>query len=313
MNSLSQSATADELSQHRPLLLAHCYRMLGSPVDASDAVQDTFVKATRALESYRGEASLQTWLLRIATHVCLDELKDRKRRERPMAWPSGEPDGPLTMRPPEEWLEPIPESWLTPTNLTPLEALELRGSVRLALVAAFQYLPPKQRAALLLTQVLGCSAAEAAEMLDTTVASVNSALQRARTKLDSLPMEDSPRTSAQDRLVEQYVKAFESYHVDNLVSLLTDDIEFSMPPITLWLEGPERVGTFLKTTGHECEGSILVPTSANGSPAFGQYRDGGRTPWGLVVLTLRNDRISGITTFLDHKTLFPLFGLPPQA
>lgn len=297
-----------DLEAHRPALLGHCYRMLGSAADADDAVQDTMVRAIRGLSGFTGRAALRTWLLRIATNVCLDELSRRKRRARPMEAPPGAPGDPITFTPAEDWVEPVPEAWLLPPSADPHAVLATRQSIRLAFVAALQHLPPRQRAALLLTQVLGLSAAETAEILSSTVSSVNSALQRARARLTELDPA-APEPPSTD-LAERYAAAFERYDVDALVALMTDDVTFCMPPIPLWLRGRAHVTTFLRGPGAECEGSVLVPVAASGAVAFAQYRHGGRTPWGLVVLERRGDRVSGINTFLDVARLFPLFGLP---
>lgn len=297
-----------ELTAHRPALFGHCYRMLGSPVDADDAVQDTLLRAMRGASSFDGRCALRAWLLRIATNVCLDEHR-RRRRRLPMEAPPGRPGDAITFLPPEEWVEPAPEAWCLPADLNPHERAVARESIRLAFVAALQHLPPRQRAALLLTQVLGWSAAEVAEALGSSVASVNSALQRARATLAAL---DAPSAAGELEVVERYARAFEAYDVEALARLLTEDVTFCMPPIPLWLRGPGDVAAFLRGPGAECEGSVLVPVSANGSPAFAQYRHGGRTPWGLVVLELRGARIAGLHTFLDVARLFPLFGLPPR-
>jgi RNA polymerase sigma-70 factor (ECF subfamily) len=310
---------AAQLEDHRTALTGHCYRMMGSAVDADDAVQETMVRAWRALERFDGRASLRTWLHRIATNVCLDMLAERSRRARPMeSGPLGTVDDPLEVLPRTHWLEPIPDARAIPADADPSEQAALRQSVRLAFVAALQRLPPKQRAALLLTEVLGWSAAEVAESLDTTVASVNSALQRARATLGSRPAAEpsEPLSPEQARVVERYVDAFLRYDVDALAALLHRDATLSMPPYTLWLRGPEAIRAWLAGRGARCRGSRLVPTAACGSPAFGQYRHdgpgGGYHPWSLIVLELSGDRISAWNAFLDTETLFPRFGLPPR-
>jgi RNA polymerase sigma-70 factor (ECF subfamily) len=314
------SASDIELEPHRAALTGHCYRMLGSIVDADDAVQETMIRAWRSLDRFEGRASLRTWLYRIATHVCLDALAARGRRARPMEeGPSGTVDDELVARPGTSWLEPVPDAAALPLDADPAERAMLRQSIRLAFAAALQHLPPRQRAALLLTEVLGCSAAEVAECLDTSIAAVNSALQRARATLTGLGAPRlEPRPEAlpepQARLLERYVAAFERYDVDGLASLLREDATFCMPPYALWLRGPGPVRAWLDGRGSGCRGSRLVPTAACGSPAFGQYRrapEGGHHPWGLVVLELDGDRIAGWSTFLDTATLFPRFGLPP--
>jgi RNA polymerase sigma-70 factor, ECF subfamily len=307
-----------DLEAHRAVLTGHCYRMLGSAADADDAVQETIVRAWRSLDRYEGRASLKTWLYRIATNVCLDALSSGARRMRPIE------EGPavsvdravLEERERTHWLEPIPDARVLPHDADPYERTALRQSIRLAFVAALQHLPPRQRAALLLTDVLGWSAAEVAECLDMTVAAVNSGLQRARATMASRNGVASPDALNDEEtdLLDRYVDAFQRYDVDGLVSLLRDDATFSMPPYSLWLQGPESVRAWLTGPGAECRGSRLVPVEASGSPAFAQYRPGA-TPgthqaWGLIVLELDGNRIAGWNSFLDTKTLFPMFGLP---
>ena len=302
-----------QLEEHRAALTGHCYRMLGSVVDAEDAVQETLVRAWRGLERFDGRASMRTWLYRIATNVCLDALSARSRRARPMEeGPSGTVSSPLTEQPRTHWLEPVPDARALPDDADPAELVILRQSIRLAFVSALQHLPPRQRAVLILAEVLGWSAAEIAESIDMTVAAVNSALQRARATMASRDVSSAggPLSESQSQLLERYVAAFERYDVDALTSLLREDATFSMPPFALWLRGPAAVADWLRGPGAECHGSRLVPTAACGSPAFGQYRHGGRTPWALVVLELDGDRISGWNSFLDTATLFPRFGLP---
>lgn len=304
-----------EIERHRAALTGHCYRMLGSVVDADDAVQETMVRAWRNLERFEERASLRTWLYRIATNVCLDALAERGRRARPMEeGPSGTVDDVLVTHERTHWLEPVPDARVLPSEGDPAELAMLRESIRLAFVAAIQHLPPKQRAVLLLTEVLGWSAAETAACLETSVAAVNSALQRARATLASRNVRrPEPLGEPQARLLERYVTAFERYDVEALTSLLHEDATFSMPPYALWLRGPEPVRHWLGGRGLGCKGSRLLPTAACGSPAFGQYRahpDGGHFPWGLIVLELRGDRIAGWNTFLDTETLFPRFDLP---
>jgi RNA polymerase sigma-70 factor (ECF subfamily) len=305
------------LEEHRRALTGHCYRMLGSVVDADDAVQETMVRAWRALERFDGRASLRTWLYRIATNVCLDALADRKRRARPMEeGPAGTPEDSLVEKPRSHWLEPIPDERALPAEGDPAELVMLRQSIRLAFVAALQKLPPKQRAILLLCEVLGWSSAEVAEGLETTVAAVNSGLQRARgTLADQDLRRDEPLNERQRALLDRYVDAFHRYDVAELVSLLREDATFSMPPYELWLRGPEAVRGWLVGKGIVCRGSRLIPTNACGSPAFAQYHPtpaGGFAPWALIVLELSGEQIVGWTSFLDTETLFPLFGLPPE-
>ena len=305
-----------DLEPHRRALLGHCYRMLGSVVDAEDAVQETMLRAWKALPKFDGRSALRTWLYRIATNVCLDEREARSRRSRPMdggpAVTAATVADPLPERPRTHWLEPVPDVAALPADADPAELVVLKESIRLAFVAALQHLPPKQRAALLLTEVLGWSAAEVAEGLDTSVASVTSAVQRARATLSARPevQRRAPLPTEQASLLERFVEAFHRYDVDALTALLHDDVIMTMPPFDMWLQGPEPIRQWLRGPGLGCEGSRLLATEASGSPAFAQYRQGGRQPWGLVVLELDGDRLAGWNTFLDVETLFPRFGLP---
>jgi RNA polymerase sigma-70 factor (ECF subfamily) len=302
--------------------------MLGSPFDAEDAVQETMVRAWQSLDRFEGRASLRTWLYRIATNVCLDALSSRSRRERPMEeGPAGTIEDALVERPRTHWLEPVPDARVIPTGADPLEHTMLRESIRLAFVAALQHLPPRQRAALILTEVLGWSAAEVAGCLDTSVAAVSSALQRARATLAERNVtvageprgagdtEGSPLLPESEKLLlDRYVEAFHRYDVDALVALLREDATLSVPPYTLWLQGPQTIRAWLLGRGAGCRGSRLVPVAACGSPAFAQYRcagsGGGFAAWSLTVLELSGNRIGRWNAFLDTEHLFPLFGLP---
>ena len=264
------------------------------------------IRAWRNLERFDDRASLKTWLYRIATNVCLDELKARGRRARPIEEglpSSGAPSlETLTQLPGAYWLEPIADARVLPADASPAERAILRQSVRLAFVAALQHLPPKQRAVLLLMEVLGCSAAEVAETLGTSVPSVNSALQRARACLLKRSDEPAELSDSQQRMLNRYVAAFESYDVDGLTALLREDATFCMPPYSLWLQGPEEVRIWMTGLGCGCRGSRLIPTAASGWPAFAQYRPsphGGRMAWALIVLELSGDQISGVNSFLD--------------
>jgi RNA polymerase sigma-70 factor, ECF subfamily len=305
------------LEQHRPALTGHCYRMMGSTVDADDAVQETMVRAWRSLDRFDGRASLRTWLYRIATNVCLDMLADRARRARPVEdGPVGTVEDALSELPRTHWLEPVSDARALPGDADPSELAVLRESIRLAFVAALQHLPPRQRAALLLTEVLGWSAAEVAEAIETSVASVNSALQRARATLASRNVGEpkGPLTDEQSQLVERYLDAFLRYDVDALVGLLHQDATLSMPPYAFWLRGHDAIRAWLLGRGSACRGSRLLPTAASGSPAFAQYRpagaEGGHRAWALIVLELSGARIVAWNSFLDTESLFPRFGLP---
>src|SRR6185369_14965653 len=311
---------ATQLEAHRAPLTGHCYRMLGSAFDAEDAVQETMVRAWQGLDRFEGRSSLRTWLYRIATNVCLDALSDRSRRVRPMEeGPNGSVEDHLETRERTHWLEPIPDARVLPSDANPFELTALRQSIRLAFVSALQHLPPRQRAALLLSEVVGWSAAEVAECLDMSVAAVNSGLQRARA---TIAARNGNATAASEslspdevQLLDRYVDAFQNYDVDALVSLLREDATLSMPPYTLWLRGPATIREWLLGRGAGCRGSRLVPTQASGAPSFGQYRPapgGGHAPWALIVLELERDRIVSWNSFLDTEKLFPLFGLPPR-
>jgi len=292
--------------------------MLGSVTDADDAVQETMVRAWRHLTSFEGRSSLRTWLYRIATRVCLDALDDRKRRWRSNeAAPVGTIHDALTPMAAGSWIEPIPDVDALPADADPHERAVLRQSLRLAFVAALQHLPPRQRAVLLLVEVLGWSAAEVANGLEMSVAAVNSALQRARATLatrDTGPT-DTALSDDERALVDRYVHAFERYDVDALAALMHEDAAMAMPPFTLWLQGHEAIGAWLLGRGIACRGSRLVPTAANGLPAFAQYKpaDNGRfTPWALLVLEIERGAVAFQTFFLDTATLFPRFGLPME-
>lgn len=308
-----------ELEAHRVALTGHCYRMLGSVADAEDAAQEAIVRAWRNLARFEGRASIKTWLHRIATNVCLDTIYDGNRRARPIEeGPSGTVASTLETRDRTHWLEPIPDALAIPSDADPFEQTAMRQSIRLAFVAALQHLPPRQRAALLLTEVLGWSAADVAETLGMTVAAVNSALQRARATLGARPNVDGKAelSDEQRALVAKYVDAFQRYDVDGLVGLLREDATMSMPPFTLWLQGPENVRQWLLGPGAGCRGSKLVPVNASGAPAFAQYRatetEGRYQAWGLIVLEVADDGIAAWNSFLDVETLFPRFGLPLQ-
>jgi RNA polymerase sigma-70 factor, ECF subfamily len=313
--SLLVLANIGDLEAHRTALTGHCYRMLGSSADADDAVQDTMIRAWRSLDRFDGRSSVGTWLYRIATNVCLDALSDRKRRARPMEeGPVNTPNDELIERPRAHWLEPVPDASVIPADGDPAQIAVLRQSIRLAFVAALQHLPPKQRAVLLLIDVLGWSAAEVAESLDTSLAGVNSALQRARTTLATRNVtEPAPVSESHEVLLEKYVDAFNRYDVEQLTSLLHQDATLSMPPYALWLQGRDSIKTWLLGRGAGCRGSRLLPVAASGSRAFAQYRsdpEGGYKPWALIVLETSGDQILGWNSFLDTETLFPRFGLP---
>jgi RNA polymerase sigma-70 factor (ECF subfamily) len=307
----AQSAVAGELEQYRRELTGYCYRMLGSAFDAEDAVQETMLRAWRSLDRFEGRSALKSWLYRIATNVCFDSLSGRERRARPMDL--GPAQEPLF-----ENLAELPEvTWITPLP-TPDELAEQRDTLRLAFVAALQHLPARQRAALILCEVLKWQASEAAELLETSVASVNSALQRARATLATADTASTAELDDEARaLLERYVAAFEAYDIDRLTELLHEDAIQSMPPYSLWLKGRDDIFTWWFGPGIGCKGSKLVPVGlVNGMPAWGQYKPdpdgGGYAPWAVIVPDVSDGRIVELTFFLDTQRLFPLFGLPDR-
>lgn len=309
-----------ELEPFRGELTAYCYRMLGSPFDAEDAVQDAFIRAWRNRDRFEGRSALRSWLYKIATNVCLDMLKSKERRARPMdLGPAVEPLESNLRTPEISWLEPIPMPMIAPER-DPAEVAVANESIRLAFVAALQQLPAKQRAVLILREVLDWQASEVAELLGTTVASVNSALQRARAtmaKSDAGSESPAPQLSQADReMLERYVAAFERYDVQALTALIREDATQSMPPYDMWLSGRDNVLAWWFGPGIGCKGSRVIPApSANGQPTYGQYKpspNGGYDPWALMVLRLSGGRIAEFTFFLDTPKLFPLFGLPPR-
>jgi RNA polymerase sigma-70 factor, ECF subfamily len=309
------------LEQHRSELTAYCYRMLASPFEAEDAVQETFIRAWRGYDRFEGRAALRSWLYRIATNVCLDMLSGRERRARPMdLGPAREPiEANLNTLPEVTWIEPLPDSRVAAGDGDPAEAAVARETVRLALVAALQHLPPRQRAVLILCEVLRWKASEVAALLETSVASVNSALQRARATLEAGNVNelDAPASldKADEELLARYVQAFEHYDMDALTALIHEDAKQSMPPFDLWLRGREDILKWWVGPGIGCKGSRVIPTvAANGAPAFGQYKPSesgeGYEPWALQVLEIEDGRIVEFTFFLDTERVFPLFGLP---
>ena len=300
-----------QFEQHRSELTAYAYRMLASPFEAEDAVQETFIRAWRGFDRFEGRAAVKSWLYRITTNVCLDMLNGRERRPRPMdLGPAREPiEANLNVPAEVTWLQPIPD---------PADVAVDRETIKLAFVAALQHLPPRQRAVLILCEVLRWQATEVAELLETSVASVNSALQRARATIEANDLAAGTTTEELDdddrALLARYVEAFEQYDVEALTSLIQEDARQSMPPFDLWLAGRDDILTWWFGPGIGCKGSRVIPTvPANGSPAFGQYKpnaEGGYDPWALQVLELSEGGIVEFTFFLDTGALFPLFGLP---
>jgi len=308
------------LEEHRRILTGYCYRMLGAASEAEDAVQETMLRAWRGRAGFEGRSTMRSWLMRIATNVCLDMLTARQRRARPMdLGPSSAAGAPVTDALAESvWVGPVNDLRVLPGAGDPADVAAARDSVRLAFVATLQLLPPRQRAVLVLRDVLRFSAAEVAELLDTSVASVNSALQRARETLDDwrgeLGQSLAPADSRQRDLLDRYVDAFVGYDIPALVGLLRDDAVMSMPPLPLWLRGRDQIGRWMLGRGAHCEGSRVVPIQANGMPAFAQWRREGGSfrPWAIQVVEIAEDAIVGLNFFLDTDRLWPHFGLPEQ-
>jgi RNA polymerase sigma-70 factor, ECF subfamily len=311
-----------QLEQHRAELTGYCYRMLGSAFEAEDAVQETLLRAWKSLDRFEGRSALRSWLYRIATNVCLDMLDGRARRARPMEI-SEQVHADVSLPEPvaeTTWIEPVPDGLVLPANADPADLAVARETIRLAFVAALQHLPARQRATLILCEVLRWKASEVAELLDTSVASVNSSLQRARATVAALDIDaggSSPEVDESQReLLARYVDAFERYDMDSLVALLHEDATLSMPPYAMWLRGHADIRGWMLGTGFECRGSRLVVVAANGLPAAGQYRPSGPggsfEPWALQVLETSGGRITALDAFLDVDRLFPLFGLPDR-
>jgi RNA polymerase sigma-70 factor, ECF subfamily len=319
---MSTAADINQFEQYRVELTGYCYRMLGSGFDADDAVQETLLRAWKSFDGFEGRSAVKSWLYRIATNVCLNMLNGRQRRARPMdlseASAADVPVGPSL--PESLWVQPVPDGRVLPTAGDPAELAVSRESIGLAFVAAIQHLPPRQRAVLILRDVLRWKATEVATLLETSVVSVNSALQRARATLSAT---DFSATEARERVTEmdpankellaRYVDAFERYDIESLISLLHEDANFTMPPLLLWLHGTADIRQFYLGQGLHCRGSRAVAVPANGGPAFGIYepdeRHGGYQAFAIQTIEMIDGRISGVHSFLDSK-LFPLFDLP---
>jgi RNA polymerase sigma-70 factor (ECF subfamily) len=322
----ASTLTRDQLEQrfeeHRGELTAYSYRMLASPFEAEDAVQETFIRAWRGIDRFEGRAALRSWLYRIATNVCLDMLNGKERRARPMDFgPSQEPiiENAHVLNE-VTWLEPIPDRMVASEG-DPADVAAGRETIRLAFVAALQHLPPRQRAVLILCEVLRWKASEVAELLETSTASVNSALQRARATLEAsdLDLAEAPAKvdEANEELLARYVAAFEAYDMDALTALIHEDATQSMPPYDLWLSGRDDIFTWWFGPGIGCKGSKVLPLqTANGSPAFAQYKPAetgdGWEPWAVQVLEVEDGKIKELSFFLATDTLFPLFGVPDR-
>jgi RNA polymerase sigma-70 factor (ECF subfamily) len=307
----------------RPELLAHCYRMLGSATDAEDQLQEALVRAWRSYGDFEGRSSLRTWLYRIATNACLRALENQGRRPLPsgLGAPADNPDDPVTPgRDDIAWLQPIPDVLLAGDSADPASITVSRASVRLALVAALQYLPARQRAVLILRDVLRWRAAEVADLLGITVTAANSLLQRAREQLSQHALAEDELSAPADpvtrRLLDRYASAFENADAAGLAALLRADAVLEMPPVPTWFTGRERVVRFLSGQVIRQPGRFrLIPVSANGQPAFAEYLatpDGGYRALGVQVLTVTASGISRITAFVGQPELVPLFALPPD-
>src|SRR3954447_2277774 len=312
-----------ELESYRRELTAYCYRMLGSGFEAEDAVQETFVRAWRKHDEFEGRAALRSWVYSIATNVCLDMLKTPQRRALPVDMsPAGTADSQLGAPLLENaWVMPVADAAVLAEDGDPAELAAQRETLRLAFVAALQHLPPRQRAVLILREVLRWQASEVAELLDMTVASVNSALQRARATVDQLNLDASGAAAVEDEehqeLLTKYVDYFERYDIDALVALLAEDAEFTMPPFPLWLRGTEEIAKFYVGQGAACEGSRMIATRANGSTALAAYRptdEAACEPWALQVIETRDGRITGLHHWIPPFAgqLFEQFGLPAR-
>jgi RNA polymerase sigma-70 factor (ECF subfamily) len=306
------------LERHRVALTGYCYRMLGSAFEAEDAVQETFVRAWRGVDRFEGRAPLEAWLYRIATNVCFNLLKGRQRRAHPMDLGPASPASGLLGAPrsAETWVEPIADERVLPAAADPAETTTSRETIRLAFVVALQHLPPRQRAVLILRDVLRWKASEVAELLDTTVVSIKSALQRARATLATTDLASTePPASDKERrvLLDRYVDAFQRYDIDALIAILHEDATLSMPPHELWLRGVEDIREWWLRETTACRSSLLVPASSNGSPAFAQYRPSGpgrpHEAFAIQVVELSGDRIANIHAFVDPR-LFSLFDVP---
>ncbi|MHB8661626.1 MAG: sigma-70 family RNA polymerase sigma factor [Acidimicrobiales bacterium] len=308
----------EDLEPYRRELTGYCYRMLGSGFEADDAVQETMVRAWRSLDTFEGRSALRSWVYRIATNVCLDMLRSSQRRARPMEMGPSSPADERhlgSLHPEHMFVTPIADDRILPSDADPAELAEAKETIRLAFVAALQHLPPRQRAVLILREVLRWQATEVAELLDTTVASVNSALQRARATLASSDLTAAPSQTVDAGLLARYVDAFERYDIPSLVTLLHEDAIQSMPPYVMWMQGRDEIGRWMLGPGFGCRGSRLLPIAVNGRPGFAQYRvdpAGGHVPWAIQVVDTSGDRISGLHAFLAslHDDLFAAFGVP---
>jgi RNA polymerase sigma-70 factor (ECF subfamily) len=309
------------LDAHRRELTGYCYRMLGSGFEAEDAVQETFVRAWRSIASFEGRSSMRSWLYRIAQNVCLDMHRSPQRRARPMDMgPSTTVAAVGDQLPPalgeHAFVQPVADERVIDLTRDPADVAAARESIRLAFVAALQHLPARQRSVLILCEVLRWQATEVAELLDTSVASVNSALQRARATLAAMDLEnlDTALDEGHEALLARYVDAFERYDIPALVALLRDDVILSMPPFDIWLRGPEQLAGWFLGHGIVCKDGRLLPIEVNGATGFGNYHRTGPgvwEPWAIQVVEIAGGKIVGHHNFL-YPELFPHFGLPAR-
>jgi RNA polymerase sigma-70 factor, ECF subfamily len=306
-----------ELESHRRELTGFCYRMLGSGSEAEDAVQETSVRAWKAVDRFEGRSSVRSWLYRIATNVCVDMLRSPQRRARPMDLGASSTLETAALRPQPEhaFVQPVADGRVIATEGDPADIATARESIRLAFVAALQHLPARQRAVLILCEVLKWPATEVSELLESSVASVNSALQRARATLATVEIDrlDATVDPEHEALLARYVDAFERYDMTALAKLLRDDVIISMPPHDLWLQGIENLVGWMVGPGEGCAGSKLMPVEASGTAGFGSYKPAGPgrwEPWALQVIEVKEGRIAGHHNFLFPE-LFAEFGLPP--
>lgn len=313
---------SEQFEQFRRELTGYSYRMLGSSSEADDAVQETFLKAWRSWESFEARSSVRTWLYRIAHHVCVDMHRSPQRRARPMDFGPATPAADVVLgEAPAEiwWIEPIADAGTIDTQGDPADAVAARESIRLALVTALQRLPARQRSALILCDVLRWSAAEAAELLETSTASVNSSLQRARATLAELDGEDVPAAVGPEEqaMLDRYVEAFERYDIEALVAMMRDDVVLTMPPYPLWLQGPDQLSAWYLGQGSGCRGSKLVPIEANGTTAFASYRrvvgetPGRWKPFSIQFVDIIDGQITAQHNYLTPER-FSEFGLPSE-
>jgi len=318
----SAEVSPDKLEEYRRELTGYCYRMLGSGFEADDAVQETMLRAWRAADGFEGRSSVRSWLYRIATNICLDMLRGRQRRALPMdLGPASPPVEALLgdWQPEETWISPIADDRVLPEHGDPADVAVARETIRLAFITALQHLPARQRASLILCEVLRMPAAEAAATLGTSVPAVNSALQRARATLDALPSEQRPGPLDADQagMLARYVDAFQRYDMEQLVTLLADDALMTMPPFAFWVRGAQDVCRWmLEPTPSLCRNSIMVPAGqVNGVHALAQYKPdpaGGYAPWALQVHEVSGGRVSRLTFFLDTGRIFAELGLAPH-